>query len=279
MKILITGAEGQLGRDLVEVLGKKYELHPFDLDLDVTDYQKIMSTVSNIRPDIVIHAAAYTDVDGCELNPDKAYEVNTIGTQNVALACRKSDAIMVYLSTDFVFDGRKKEPYTEFDSPNPLNVYGKSKLAGENYLVTQLRDYFIVRTAWLYGKHGKNFVKTILRLAEEKEELRVVNDQVGSPTYSYDLAKMIRKIIETGLFGIYHVTNAGSCTWYEFARKILELGGRDTKVVPITSKELNRPAPRPAYSVLKNHVLELRGIGKMRGFEEALRDYFFKDKS
>lgn len=275
MKILITGAEGQLGRDLVKVLSDRHQLFPFDLDLDITDYSKIISTIPSVKPDLVIHAGAMTDVDGCELNPDLAFKVNALGTQNVALACQQSNAKIVYLSTDFVFDGRKREPYTEFDTPNPLSVYGKSKLAGENYLTSLLPEHYIIRTAWLYGKEGKNFVKTILKLAEEKDELRVVNDQVGSPTYSYDLAEMIAKIIETDFFGIYHVTNAASISWYEFAQKILEMAGKGgVKIIPITSDELNRPAPRPAYAVLRNYVLELRGIGKMRHFEEALKDYF-----
>lgn len=275
MKILITGAEGQLGRDLIKVLSGEHQLFPFDLDLDITDYSKVISTIPSIKPDLVIHAAAMTDVDGCELNPDQAFKVNALGTQNVALACSESNAKIVYLSTDFVFDGRKREPYTEFDTPNPLSIYGKSKLAGENYVTSLLPNHYITRTAWLYGKEGKNFVKSILRLAEEKGELRVVNDQVGSPTYSYDLAAMIAKIIETDFFGIYHVTNAGSVSWYEFAQKILEIAGKGgVKIIPITSDELNRPAPRPTYSVLRNYVLELRGIGKMRHFEEALKDYF-----
>jgi dTDP-4-dehydrorhamnose reductase len=280
LKILITGAGGQLGRDLVKVLGGQHQLYPFGHDLDITDYSKIVSTISSIKPDLVIHAAAMTDVDGCELNPDQAFKVNALGTQNVALACRQSNAKILYLSTDFVFDGKKREPYAEFDPPNPLSVYGKSKLAGENYIITLLPNYFIVRTAWLYGREGMNFVKTILKLAEEKNELKVVNDQVGSPTYSCDLAQMIAKIIETDFFGTYHVTNAGGVSWYEFAKKILEMAGiKGVRVTPITSEELNRPAPRPAYSVLRNYVLELRGIGRMRNFEDALKDYFSEDKS
>lgn len=275
MKIVVSGAKGQLGSDLVKVLSSSHKIYPYDLDLDITDYTHLTEVITSLQPEIVIHTAANTDVDGCELEPDTAYKVNALGTQNVALACQKCAATMVYISTDFVFDGKKKKPYTEFDTPNPLNIYGKSKLAGENYLVTLLRNYFIVRTAWLYGRQGRNFVKTTLELANKQDELKVVNDQVGSPTYSYDLAQMIAKLIDTGWFGTYHVTNSGSCSWYEFARKVLELGGRrNVKVTPIASEELNRPAPRPAYSVLDNYMLRLRGFAPMRPYEEALKDYF-----
>lgn len=275
VKVLITGSEGQLGRDLVRVLSDEHELFPFDLDMDVTDFDGTMKTVTTISPDVVIHAAAYTDVDGCELDADLAYKVNALGTQNVALACQKCGAAALYVSTDFVFDGKKGEPYLEFDEPNPLSVYGRSKLAGERYVASLLDRYYITRTAWLFGKHGRNFVKTILKLAEEREELTVVGDQVGSPTYSLDLAKTIAELIKTGWYGLYHTTNSGSCSWFEFAKKILEYAGkRGVKVSPITSEELNRPAPRPAYSVLRNYCLELRGIQPLRHYEEALRDYF-----
>ncbi|MDI6892254.1 MAG: dTDP-4-dehydrorhamnose reductase [Actinomycetota bacterium] len=275
MKILITGSEGQLGRDLVRVLSDEHELFPFDLDMDVTVLDGTMKTVTTISPDVVIHAAAYTDVDGCELNPDLAYKVNALGTQNVALTCQRCGAAMLYVSTDFVFDGKKGEPYLEFDEPNPISVYGRSKLAGERYVTSLLDRYYITRTAWLFGKHGRNFVKTILKLAEEREELTVVDDQMGSPTYSLDLAKTIAELVKTGWYGLYHTTNSGSCSWFEFAKKILECAGkRGVKVSPITSEELNRPAPRPTYSVLKNYCLELRGIQPLRHYEEALRDYF-----
>jgi len=275
VKVLITGSEGQLGKDLVRMLSDEHELFPFDLDMDVTILDGTMKTVTTISPDVVIHAAAYTDVDGCELNPDLAYKVNALGTQNVALACQRCGAAMLYVSTDFVFDGKKREPYLEFDEPNPLSVYGRSKLAGERYVTSLLDRYYITRTAWLFGKQGRNFVKTILKLAEEREELTVVDDQVGSPTYSLDLAKTIAELIKTGWYGLYHTTNSGSCSWFEFAKKILEYADkRGVKVSPITSEELSRPAPRPAYSVLKNYCLELRGIQPLRHYEEALRDYF-----
>lgn len=275
MKVVVTGAEGQLGRDLVDALSGTHEIYPFDLDLDVTDYQKVMSTIPGIKPDVTIHGAALTDVDGCELDSDRAFLVNAIGTANVALACREAGARMVYVSTDFVFDGKKTDPYTEFDETNPLSVYGKSKLAGENYVASLLHDYYIVRTAWLYGKNGKNFVETILRLAAEQPDLKVVDDQIGSPTYSHDLARKIAEVIETSWYGLYHVTNSGSCSWFEFAKAILEQAGQSKiPVKPIKSDELGRPAPRPRYSVLRNYVLELRGFSPMRDYRAALAHYF-----
>ncbi|MDI6821559.1 MAG: dTDP-4-dehydrorhamnose reductase [Actinomycetota bacterium] len=275
MRVVVTGARGQLGTDFVQVLGKEHEVFGFShQELDVTDFDHTVEIITNLSPDIVIHAAAYTDVDGCELDPDKAYKVNALGTQNVAVACQKTNSSMLYISTDFVFDGRKTEPYTEFDIPNPISVYGSSKLAGERYVSSLLLRYFIVRTAWLYGKHGKNFVKTILRLAEEREELKVVNDQIGSPTYSLDLVQAIAKLINTEWYGIYHITNSGNCSWFDFARKILEYAGKkEIKVKSIGSAELNRPAKRPAFSVLRNYCLELRGFPALRNYEDALKEY------
>lgn len=274
MKVLITGANGQLGTDLQIVLKGKHELFPFDLDLDVTDPGAVNKKLGQLRPDVVIHAAAYTDVDGAESNPELTFRVNSLGTQNVALACQKNGAAMVYISTDYVFDGTKEEPYLEFDRPNPLSVYGRSKLAGEIYTTTLLDHFYLIRTAWLYGRTGKNFVKTILRLAEENKELHIVDDQIGSPTFSYDLAEVIARLIETGWYGFYHAVNEGASSWRDFAISILKAAGKEgVRVNSITTKELGRPAPRPKYSVLRNLSLEMRSI-PMRHHEEALKDYF-----
>lgn len=275
MKILITGSSGQLGSDLVRVLSDTNEVLAFSHpDLDVTDFDKTKDTIVRLSPDILIHTAAYTDVDGCELDPNRAYKVNALGTQNVALGCQKVGAQMVYISTDYVFDGKRRESYTEFDEPNPLSVYGLSKLAGERYVMMLLNGFFIIRTSWLYGKQGKNFVKTILGFAEERDELKIVDDQVGSPTYTYDLAQKIGEVIKTGAFGLYHITNSESCSWYQFARDILQYAGKkNVEVRPITSEELKRPAPRPAFSVLRNYCLELRNFSPMRHYKEALREY------
>jgi len=274
MRIIITGSEGQLGYDLSEALAE-HDLVLLDInELDITDFNAVIKKINDIKPQALINSAAFTNVDGCEENPALAYQVNAIGTQNLAIACQKADAAMLYVSTDFVFDGAKKSPYTEFDDPGPLSVYGRSKLAGERYVSSLLNKYFIVRTAWLYGLHGHNFVKTMLKLAAQRDELTVVNDQFGSPTFSRDLAQKIAEIIVTGEFGLYHAVNAGSCSWFDFSREILRLAGLDTPIRPISSGELNRPAPRPAYSVLKNYSLELRGFSPMRPWKSGLAEYF-----
>lgn len=273
---MVTGCDGQLGVDLIKVLSGRHEVIGSDIkDWDITDLRVALKKIEKAKPDFLINAAAYTDVDGCELNPDLAYQVNTLGAHNLALGCFKVDAVMLHISTDFIFDGRKGSPYLEFDFPNPLSVYGKSKFASEQWIASTLSKLFIVRTAWLYGWHGKNFVKTILRLAEEREELKVVDDQIGSPTFSKDLAQKISELIETEAYGIYHITNSGKCSWYQFAQEILELAGKkNIKVAPITSKELSRPAPRPALSVLRNYCLQQRGFSLLRDYHDALSEFF-----
>lgn len=278
MKILITGAAGMLGTDLQKALGPQHELIPTDVIgdvrfLDVTDTQQVFGAVDECRPDLVVHAAAYTDVDGCERGPDKAFYVNALGTWNVAAACWQSNSALVYISTDFVFDGEKGEPYTEYDRPNPLGHYGASKLAGEEHVRTLCACHYIVRTAWLYGEHGKSFPSAILNAAREKKELKVVADQVGSPTLTADLATVIRDLIESPLYGTYHVTNKGSCSWHDFAKRILQLAGiNDVEVKPIRAEEWPSPTKRPKYSVLRHYALELQGKDNVRSWEEALED-------
>jgi len=280
MKILITGGRGQLGRDLEEVLLKtgKHELTcPGRGELDVTKLDEVQQLILNNRPEVIIHAAANTNVDQCELDEDSAYLVNALGTRNVAVAAAKVGAKLVYVSTDYVFNGRAGRPYTEFDIPDPINVYGKSKLAGEQYVVSLSNKYFIVRTSWLYGRYGKNFVKTMLNLAKEKSEVSVVNDQVGSPTYTKDLARFIAELIQTELYGIYHASNSGFCSWFDFARAIFEMAGLEqVKVRPISTPELNRPAPRPAFSVLDNYCLRLQGLAALQSWEEALQEFLLE---
>jgi dTDP-4-dehydrorhamnose reductase len=275
LKILITGAGGMLGRELVKILSERHQVIGLShAELDILDVEGTKRTICKIKPELVIHAAAYTDVDGCEKNPDKAYSVNTIGTQNVALACQKAEAILLYTSTDFVFNGTKGKPYLEWDRPEPINVYGKSKYAGERVVAHLLNQYYIVRTAWLYGEHGRNFPATILAKAKERKNLEVVSDQVGSPTFTYDVVKGIEELIETGSFGIYHMVNTGECSWYEFARKILDLAGyQNWEVKPITSEQLGRPAKRPSYSVLRNFSLERVAGVVMRSWEEAIAEF------
>jgi dTDP-4-dehydrorhamnose reductase len=270
MKILITGAEGQLGHELCRVF-KGNDLIPLNhKDGDITQ-REIIQKIEKARPDLVIHGAAYTDVDGCENNPDRAYLVNALGTRNVVLGAHRVGADLVYISTDYVFDGKKEVPYTEFDITNPINVYGASKLGGEWQVQHLTHKFYIVRSSWLYGLEGKNFVKTILRLAREQETLKIVNDQIGCPTYVKDLALVIFHLIKTGAYGIYHAAADGGCTWFDFTEEILKISKIQKKVNPISSKELGRPAKRPPNSVLKNFSLKTLGI-KVRGWKEQIQD-------
>lgn len=279
MRILVTGAAGMLGADLQEILGAGHEVVPTDVTgdyrhLDITDTDQVMRTISEVRPDAVVHAAAYTDVDGCERDPDVAYRMNAFGTWNVATACARNDASLVYISTDFVFDGEKGEPYTEYDAVNPLGHYGASKLAGETHVRTVCSKHFIVRTAWLYGVHGKSFPRTMINLTKTRKEISVVADQIGSPTFTVDLARTIRDLLSTPLYGTYHATNSGSCSWCEFAAKTLALAGiNDVEVKPIKAEEWPSPTRRPKYSVLRHRSLEYQGLDNLRPWEDALADF------
>lgn len=276
MKILITGSEGQLGRDLLRVFNEE-EVAAFDLDLDITDLDAVKKEFKRFKPDVILNSAAYTDVDGCETNAETAFKVNAIGAANLALASKEVGSSILHVSTDYVFDGKKNEPYIETDRVNPQSVYGKTKLAGELAVTALMNKYYIVRTAWLYGHGGNNFVKTIQKLAKEKDQLKVVNDQQGSPTFTLDLANKIAEVIRSSQFGIYHITDSGSCTWFEFAKEIFNLSGIKAEISPCSTDEFPRPAKRPAYSVLANRNLELRGFSPMRPWTEALRSYFGKD--
>jgi dTDP-4-dehydrorhamnose reductase len=279
-RILVTGSQGMLARALIPCLTSEYEVVGVDIDeADVSQFEKIKKVVLEAEPKVVIHLAAFTAVDECETQPEKAFLVNAIGTQNVALVCGKLDIPIVYLSTDYVFDGQKSEPYIEFDPPHPLNIYGQSKLAGENYVTQLLSKYYIIRTSWLYGEGGKNFVDTIINYAQQGKELRVVSDQVGTPTYTYDLALEIVKLIKSERFGVYHVSNNGTVSWYEFACEILRLAQIPREVTPISSEELTRAAKRPPYSVLRNYCLELLGQDTIRNWREALKTYIKRQKS
>jgi dTDP-4-dehydrorhamnose reductase len=275
MRIVITGHKGQLGRALQEVL-KGETLLGLDLpEHDITDRQAIAQAIADFRPQVVIHAAAMTNVDGCERDPDAAYRINSLGTQNVALACQRSGAAMVYVSTNEVFDGTKDEPYLEFDRPNPINAYGRSKLAGEFFTQTLLDRFYIVRTAWLYARGGNNFVTKIIRAADERGELRVVTDEVSSPTYAPDLAEAIAKLIRTEHYGIYHFTNEGICSRYDFAVKILELSGRKhVPVYPITSDQYTRASTPPLYTPIRNFCAATALGIVLRPWDEALKAYF-----
>jgi len=272
MKILVTGSKGQLGKELLKLYSDE-NITGVDIDeMDITDAEQTVNFITEYNPDIVIHAAAMTDVDGCEENEEIAYKVNALGTRNVALACQKANSEMLYVSTDFVFAGDKDKNYNEFDIPSPLSIYGKSKFKGEKLVKELLSKFYIVRTAWLYGD-GHNFVKTMLSLAENNDSLNIVSDQKGTPTYAKDLAIAISKIIDSGLYGTYHASNSGSCSWYDFAKKIFELKDIDIEVNPTTAEEFGNVAERPAYSVMDNFALETQNIYKMRDWKEALKDY------
>jgi len=274
MKILITGSNGMLGHDLKEVLKDEHELIlTTSKTLDITDKEQVIEFVEDSKPDIIINSAAYTDVDGCEENKDLAYAVNGEGVRNLALACREVDCALLHISTDYVFDGTARDPITEDGEIGPISVYGKSKLEGEKAILEILDKYFIVRTAWLYGINGKNFPKTMLELAENHSEITVVYDEVGTPTYTPDLAYGISQLIETDKYGIYHLTNSGYCSWCEFSRLIFEIAEKDVKVIPVTASEFARPAPRPNYSVLENKNWIDNGFKPLRDYKEAIREY------
>ncbi len=290
MRVLITGGAGQLATELAHVLGRCHDVVTMSRsELDVTRLAQLSAVVDEIQPELVVNAAAYTDVDGCESDRDRAFRVNALGARNVALAAHRVGAKLVHISTDYVFDGSKAGPYVEFDPPNPLTAYGKSKLLGEALVKEQTHKFFIVRTAWLYGAEGKNFVKTMLRLAQERDELSVVHDQRGTPTCVTDVALRIGELAQTELYGTYHCTSEGDATWYEFALEIFSIvgwvleesgdgvtivrrkEGRPLVVRSVSTGEYPRPAPRPRNSVLENFMLKLEGLGDMPDWREALR--------
>jgi dTDP-4-dehydrorhamnose reductase len=264
-----------LGQALLPVLQPSHRVTGLgSKDCDIRDEGAVRHTVRDHEPELVIHLAAYTDVDGCELDPLRAEESNGTGTRNVAQACAEVSAGLLYISTDYVFDGRKDTPYGEADAPNPINVYGHSKLLGERHVQALVGRHIIVRTSWLFGLRGKNFVATILRMARQQRELRVVNDQRGSPTYVRHLSLTLAEMVGSNAYGIYHVTAFGSCTWFEFAQRIVQHSGiRDVRVVPVSSEEFARPARRPANSVLENRRLIMQHMGLLPHWEEGLTAY------
>lgn len=269
--ILVVGAKGMLGRDLMEILTG--DVRGVDMEeIDVTSFESVRRVLLTLKPEVVVNAAAYTDVDGCETNRELAMQVNGEGVAHLALAAREIGARLVHVSTDYVFDGAKGSPWLEDDPTNPLSVYGESKLAGEMN-ARLLPDHLIVRTQWLYGLHGKNFVETMLRLAGEKSELSVVDDQVGSPTWTVDLALAIKALIDNGCRGTYHAANSGFCSWNGFSRAIFEEAGLDVTVKPMTTQELGRPATRPLYSVLDCGKLAADTGFQPEPWREALRKY------
>ncbi|MBI5837652.1 MAG: dTDP-4-dehydrorhamnose reductase [Candidatus Eisenbacteria bacterium] len=274
MRVLVTGANGMVGRALVRELTPRHEVLATDVDsMDVTDAAAVERTVAGFRPHAVAHLGAWTDVDGCELDPAKALRVNGDGTRHVAGACRAHRARMLYVSTDYVFDGTAREPIREDARPNPINEYGRSKLAGEAEVRKALTEHWIVRTSWVFGDGGKNFVDTVARLAEERELIEMVDDQVGSPTYAADLAPALVTVLESRHHGTYHATNDNECTWYMLAQEILRLRGSTASLVPVPTEAFPRPANRPRYSVLANHRLHHVLGHRLRSWREAVREY------
>jgi len=291
LRVLVIGATGQLGSEVCKVLQETHEVIPATRqEADITNLPQILSLAKLVIPDIIINAAAYTDVDGCESNREKAFLVNAVGARNVAIAAREVGAKLVHISTDYVFDGGKDEPYLEYDPPNPVNIYGWSKLVGEQMVREQNPRSFILRVAWLYSAHGRNFVKTMLKLAREQEEIRVVKDQRGTPTFVGDVAHQIKLLIETHCYGLYHCTSQGSCTRFQFAVEIFKCVGykaesnpdgsvhlipntqglRPITLRPVTSAEFPTPAKRPANSVLENFMLRVQGLDIMPHWKESL---------
>lgn len=280
MRVLVTGGAGMLGTDMCEALrAAGAEAIACDVRgdaerMDITDRASVERTVDRLQPDAVVHCAAMTRVDDCERDPDAAYRVNAWGAWCLAAACGERDVPLCAISTDFVFDGTRRIPYSEYDAPNPLGHYGASKLAGELHVRALCRRHWVVRTAWLFGVHGPCFPETMLRLAERGGPLRVVADQVGSPTYTMDLATAIVPLIERPLYGVYHMTNSGQASWYELAVETLRAAGHaGVEVVPIRTADWSSPTTRPAFSVLRNQALEMQGLPLLPDWRDAVRRY------
>ena len=275
MKILVTGARGQLGTDVVKELEKRgHKVVPADIaETDITDADSVDKFIGDAKPDVIVHCAAYTAVDAAESDEEKCEKINVKGTENVAKAGAAVGAKIIYLSTDYVYDGKGDKPHTEDEAPNPLSVYGRTKLGGENAVRKYTNRYFIVRTSWVFGKNGKNFVRTMLALSETRDKITVVCDQVGSPTYTPDLAVLLADMCESDAYGIYHATNEGFCSWYEFAKEIFRMAGKNTEVIPVTTKDYKCAAVRPLNSRLSKAKLEANGFTRLPEWRNALERY------
>lgn len=275
MRILITGVKGQLGYDVVNELEKRgHTAIGVDIDeMDITDAEAVDRVITEADVEAVIHCAAYTAVDAAEDNLELCRKVNATGTENIAKVCKKLDLKMVYISTDYVFDGEGERPWEPDDRRDPLNAYGIGKYEGELAVEENLEKYFIIRIAWVFGVNGKNFIKTMLKLGETRDEVSVVNDQIGSPTYTYDLARLIVDMVETEKYGRYHATNEGFCSWYEFACEIFRQAGMNVKVNPVTSDEFPAKAKRPHNSRMSKEKLSENGFERLPSWQDALKRY------
>jgi len=285
-KIIVTGANGQLGRAVnleyagcgdIELINTDVVASENIKALDITKINQVLDFVRETKPYAIINCAAHTNVDACETQADLAMQINAIGPRNMAIAASETGAKLMHISTDYVFDGHGNRPYTEFDQTGPQSVYGSTKLAGEQ-MVKQFADkFYIVRTAWLYGD-GKNFARTMLRLSKDHSEIKVVNDQVGSPTSAKELAKAVKSLLDTDNYGLFHGTCEGSCAWSDFAARVLKLAGSSTQIIPITSEEYGAPANRPHYSILDNYMLRLTDGYKFEDWESAIELYMKTEK-
>lgn len=275
MKVLVTGVKGQLGYDVVKELEKRgLTAVGVDIDeMDITDAESVDKVIKEAAPDAVIHCAAYTAVDAAEDNVALCRRVNADGTANIAKVCKELDIKMMYISTDYVFDGQGTRPWEPDDERNPLNIYGQTKYEGEVAVTDALNKYFIVRIAWVFGVNGKNFIKAILNKAKTVDTLTVVNDQFGSPTYTYDLARLLVDMIVTDKYGFYHATNEGICTWFEFASEIIRQAGMDTKVIPVSADQYPAKAKRPTNSRMSKEKLTENGFEKLPAWQDALKRY------
>lgn len=275
MKVFVTGVKGQLGYDVVKELEKRgHQAVGVDIEeMDITDKSSVTAVIGQAAPDAVIHCAAYTAVDAAEDNEELCRRVNAEGTQNIADLCKALDIPMVYISTDYVFDGKGDRPWEPEDERKPLNIYGQTKYEGELAVQNTLDKYFIVRIAWVFGVNGRNFIKTMLKLGETRDQLTVVNDQYGSPTYTYDLARLLVDMVQTDKYGVYHATNEGICTWYEFACEIFRQAGLQVKVEPVTSEQYPARAKRPSNSRMSKEKLTEAGFEKLPPWQDALTRY------
>lgn len=275
MKVLVTGVNGQLGYDVVKELEKR-EHQAVGVDrerMDLTSTEQIKECIETVKPEAIIHCAAYTAVDKAEDEEELCTRVNAIATKEIAKHAKELDIPMIYISTDYVFDGTKDGEYKEEDTPNPINVYGKTKYEGELYVQELLEKYYIVRISWVFGENGNNFIDTMLRLSNDRDSLNVINDQIGSPTYTKDLAKLLVDMIETDKYGIYHATNDGYCTWYDFAKAIFNVSDINIEVNPIVTSEYPTKAKRPMNSKMNKDKLNINGFIKLRAWKDALKNY------
>lgn len=284
MRVMLIGAEGQLGTDLRKILQVETLIPLSHADIEITEADAVRRAFEQHRPDVVINTAAFHRVDDCETQMERAFQVNAVATRGLAQECERCGAALVHFSTDYVFAGEKREPYVETDRPGPLSVYGASKLAGEYLVASALERHFVIRTCGLYGlggsrSKGGNFPETMLRLAAQAKLIRVVNDQVVTPTYTADLAQAVSQLIRTEAYGLYHITSGGSCTWFDFARTLFELAGVNADLNPVAAKAFGAPAWRPAYSVLRNQRLEKLGFNNLPVWEDGLRRFLAERQS